>query len=455
MGEQDAFRQEALLGRADAVAATVQTLQRPRLCRWQPDDFGLIVIDEAHHARARSYLNVLDWFRGYWGLGLTATPDRGDERNIGGVFQTKCHEYPLRAAIREGWLVPIVAQPCAVQIDLKEIRLSGGDYNVGDLESRIGPKIEEIADGIRRDHDGRQTMAFTPDVGSALAMSQVLAQMGVPAEYVAGTGGAYGMAKAERRGKLAAYDRREFRVLVNCDLCVEGYDCPPIACVAIARPTRQRSRYAQMVGRGTRRWDEGGKRDLIVLDFDWQTDESSKDLCATVELFDDGSIDAEVLAVAAGIMREGRVREPERAIEEAEAVIRTRKTLAINLTGKTAQYAKYQFDPVGVGKILDITFRPKYDMDRRGDNPASDAQLGFLRGLGMQVPEGISKWGASKMLDKLQRRRSEGLAGVGQVKELLAAGVLPDLARVLTADQTAEKIRAIDSQRPKNQGSFF
>jgi superfamily II DNA or RNA helicase len=319
MADSDAFAQGAMLGQADVVVGSVQSLQGPRLWRWPRDAFGFIVTDECHRALAEMHRSVYDHFADCWHLGITATPDRGDDRNIGSLYKTKAYEYSMRAAIRDGWLAPIRTRTCKVEVDLRGVRMHGGDFSVGELVERVTPRVEELARAFLREIGDRPAVAFLPDVGTANLFAQVCTLLGVESEYVAGVGGEWGMSREEKVARLAAFNRGDFRVITCCDLLFEGWDCPKVAAVGICRPTRKRYRYTQMVGRGTRPHPASGKADCLVVDFDWETDPEAKDICAVVELFDDGSLDDETLAVAKQLARaQAEQRARDRAARPAD-----------------------------------------------------------------------------------------------------------------------------------------
>lgn len=464
MGQNNALEHVANFGMPEAVVGSVQTFQSDRLMRWPPTVFDYIIIDECHRALADSYTKILNWFHGYKLLGITATPKRGDERNLGARFSKKSYEYRLRRAIQEQWLVPIRTRTCPTSVNLRGCKMTGGDLSVGELEERIGPKIEQLARGFAKEIGARPSVAFLPDVGSAMAFAQVLCDLDVTARYVAGTGGNFGMGKVERNDNLEAFNAGEYQVIVCNELLVEGWDCPRVEAVGILRPTLQQYRYMQMVGRGTRPSPGTGKVDCLVIDFDWETDAEAKDLCTTVELFNDGSIDEEVFAVARGLAKERNADadiDPLEVIEEAERIVRTRQRFRIRLTGKEDQYAAWEHDPVGVAKLLDIKLNRKYDLDKQGTNPATKAQLGMLRGLGINAPEGLSKWGASKMIDKLLKRQTAGGSSAVQVQALLVNGVDADMARSMSFTDAKAAIVEIDTynkakpKSPTTQRSLF
>jgi superfamily II DNA/RNA helicase len=293
-------------------------------------------------------------------------------------------------------------------------------------------------------------------VGSAMAFAQVCTDLGTPARYVAGTGGTFGMTRAERKANLAAFNGGEFQVIVCCELLIEGWDCPKVECVGILRPTRQQYRYAQMVGRATRPSPDTGKADCLVVDFDWETDKDAKDLCSSVDLFNDGSLDEDVFAEAKRIAGERAIDvDPIDVLEEAEKIVRTRQRFRIVLTGNEARYSAIEYDPIGVSELLGIKLNRKYDFDKRGDNPATTGQLNFLKALGVTAPEGLSRWGASKMLDKLQKRQRDGKASARQVASLMSVGIPAMVARDMAADDAAFAIRETEILKPKTQQRLF
>lgn len=456
MGAQKSLEHEAVLGPVDVVIGSLQSLQDNRLMTHPTDEFGIIIIDECHRALGDSYSKILNWFRGYYLLGITATPKRADERNLGARFHEKVFDYPLREAIRQQWLVPIKTRECPVPIDLRGIRTTGGDFSIGELEERIGPNIEALARAFLREIGPRPFVFFTPDVGSAMTFAQVCDDLGVPTRYVAGTGGKYGMPRKEKIENLAALNEDEIQGVVCCEVLMEGWDMPKIEAVGIGRPTLQQYRYMQMVGRGTRPSKKTGKTDCLIVDFDWMTDHNLKDLCSTVDLFDDGSVDADVFPIAREIAAKSAVDvDPLEAIEEAERIIKTRSRLSIQITGREVQYKALEYDPVGVSKILDVKLNRKYDLDKKGGNPASEAQIRKLSSMGMVNPGELSKWGASKMIDKLMKRQKEGLASVSDVRVLLSAGVSPDIARVMTAANASSAINDLNKLATFTQGNLF
>ena len=256
------------------VVGSVQTLQRTaRLERFPQDYFGTIIIDEAHHAITDGYRRILDYFSGAKVLGVTATPDRGDMRNLGEVFDSLAFEYKLTDAIKEGYLCKIMAQTIPLQLDITSVTMSGGDYAVGDLGTALDPYLEQIAAEMARRCKSRKTVVFLPLIKTSQKFRDLLNTYGFRAAEVNGQ-------SADRRQVLADFDAGKYNVLCNSMLLTEGWDCPSVDCVVVLRPTKVRSLYSQMVGRGTRL--SPGKTDLLLLDFLWMTDKH--ELCRPADL---------------------------------------------------------------------------------------------------------------------------------------------------------------------------
>jgi superfamily II DNA or RNA helicase len=451
----------SVVGTPDVTVATVQSLQGDRLLEKSPDSYGLIIVDEAHRSHAANHRCVIDWFAGNK-LGITATPDRTDGRNLGVIYEKLTYHYKMRRAIADGCLVPIKTRRVLTQVDLREIRTVGKDFSASDLAARITPAIEGLCFNIASNIGHRQTVVFTPDVGSARNVASMLSQMGVPSRAVAGTGGKNGMPEKERAANIAAFEKNEYQVITCCDLLSEGYDCRQISCVVIAKPTLARWKYVQMVGRGTRICPEQGKTDLLVLDLDWQTDASSRDLCVPFMLFDDETDrfsmdlfkrrwadrkkscmdkdDLDLLAL---------LKDCEKKTENGTRVV-------VGYTGKFAEkWATVETDAIGVGKVINVKFKKRADFDTSRVPPATEAQVDALRRYGVKEGATLTKWGAGKLLTALARRHKHGQASYQQVHRLLIEGVNEEQARDLSradasrviADHLVEKETVAKTQK--------
>jgi superfamily II DNA or RNA helicase len=249
---------------AQYVVASVQTLRWPRLGTWPRDHFGLVVVDESQHAVAKGHRGITSYFESAKVLGVTATPDRLDKLALGEVFDSVAYEYPLPTAVADGWLTRVTAR----RIRLKEIDLNGvstraGDFATNELEARIGHEksLAAIRKAILEYSEGRKTLVYTPMVESACRLMQLLneARPGC-ARVVHGE-----TPQEERRETLRAHAAGEFQFVTSVGILTEGYDSPTVSCIAMARPTKSRALYAQILGRGMRLAE--GKSDCLVLDF--------------------------------------------------------------------------------------------------------------------------------------------------------------------------------------------
>lgn len=247
--------EESVYGKAHVVVTSVQTMCRPnRHQRFDPHEFGLVVIDEAHHSVAETYLRVMAHFfqnRDLKLLGVTATPDRADEEALGRVYESVAYEYGMCDAIRDGWLVPVQQQLIQVHgLDFSTVRTTAGDLNQGDLASIMEAEkmLHGVVDPTMQIAGDRKTLVFTTSVAHAERACEI-ANRHKPgcAEWVSGA-----TPIDERRDMLKRYSRGEFQFLFNCAIATEGFDEPGIEVVAMARPTKSRALYSQCIGRGTR-----------------------------------------------------------------------------------------------------------------------------------------------------------------------------------------------------------
>ena len=253
------------------TVASVQSLsQVSRLNKFPKDYFKTIVIDEAHHAMSDSYQRVLQHFDSAKVLGVTATPDRADQRNLGQFFECKAYEYTMRQAIKDGYLSPIKAQMIPLELNISNVGLSNGDYAVGEIGDALEPYLNQIVLEMLNYCKGRKTVVFLPLVKTSQKFCELLNLHGLRAAEVNGKSN-------DRKEVLEDFEKGEYDVLCNSMLLTEGWDCPAVDCVIVLRPTRVRSLYQQMVGRGMRLSPETGKKELLLLDFLWMTERH--DLC--------------------------------------------------------------------------------------------------------------------------------------------------------------------------------
>lgn len=192
------------------VVGSVQTMMREkRLQQFAPDEFDAIIVDEAHHALSDSYQTVLTHFDCADVLGVTATPDRADRRNMAEYFQSIAYEYSLPQAIKDGYLCPIKAQTVPLKLDLTGVRVTHGDFAAADVGTALDPYLYQIADEmIAAGCSERRTVVFLPLVATSKKFCRILNAKGLRAVEVNGE-------SADRAEMLAAFDAGEYDVLCN------------------------------------------------------------------------------------------------------------------------------------------------------------------------------------------------------------------------------------------------
>ena len=388
------------------VVGSVQTLQRTaRLERFPQDYFGTIIIDEAHHAITDGYRRILDYFSGAKVLGVTATPDRGDMRNLGEVFDSLAFEYKLTDAIKEGYLCKIMAQTIPLQLDITSVTMSGGDYAVGDLGTALDPYLEQIAAEMARRCKSRKTVVFLPLIKTSQKFRDLLNTYGFRAAEVNGQ-------SDDRRQVLADFDAGKYNVLCNSMLLTEGWDCPSVDCVVVLRPTKVRSLYSQMVGRGTRL--SPGKTDLLLLDFLWMTDKH--ELCRPADLVcEDRTVARQMTEHLA---ETGCPEDIEQAAVQAseDVVAQREEALAKQLEEQRRKKAKL-VDPLQYEMSIQAEdlagYVPAFGWEA---GPPSEQQTAALEKLGI-LPDAVESAGkAALLLDRLNKRRDEGLTTPKQIR---------------------------------------
>ena len=390
------------------VVGSVQTLQRTaRLERFPRDYFGTIIIDEAHHAITDGYRRILDYFGSAKVLGVTATPDRGDMRNLGEVFDSLAFEYKLTDAIKEGYLCRIMAQTIPLKLDISSVTMSGGDYAVGDLGTALDPYLEQIAAEMAQRCKGRKTVVFLPLIKTSQKFRDLLNSHGFRAAEVNGQ-------STDRKEVLADFDAGKYNVLCNSMLLTEGWDCPSVDCVVVLRPTKVRSLYSQMVGRGTRL--SPGKIDLLLLDFLWMTDKH--ELCRPADLVCEDR--AVARQMTENLAQTGCPEDiEEAAVQASEDVVTQREeALAKQLEEQRRKKARL-VDPLQYEMSIQAEdlagYVPAFGWEA---GPPSAEQTAALEKMGI-LPDAVESAGkASLLLDRLNKRRAEGLTTPKQIRVL-------------------------------------
>lgn len=395
------------------TVGSVQTLMREsRLNRFPQDYFGTIIVDEAHHCISDSYQRVLQYFGGANVLGVTATPDRGDMRNLGSYFESLAYEYTLPKAIREKYLCPIRAMTVPLKIDMSSVGIQAGDFKADEIGTALDPYLHSIAKEMTKYCHGRKTVVFLPLIKTSQKFRDILKENGFRAVEVNGN-------SEDRAEVLADFESGKYDVLCNSMLLTEGWDCPSVDCIIVLRPTKVRSLYCQMVGRGTRL--HNGKDHLLLLDFLWMTERH--ELCHPAALICENE---EVARKMTKNMEENAGTEMD--IEEAEqlaesdVVAQREEALAKQLQAMKQRKRKL-VDPLQYEMSIQaedlINYQPVFGMEC---GPASAAQKSRLERLGI-FPDEIENWGkAQRLIDKMSERISGGLTTPKQIRFLESRG---------------------------------
>lgn len=390
------------------VVGSVQTLQREkRLNQFPPEYFDTIVIDEAHHAISDGYQRVLQHFENANVLGVTATPDRGDMRNLGSYFDSLAYEYSLPEAIKSGYLSPIKALTIPLKLDLSNVKQQAGDFSTKDLGTALDPYLEQIAEEMKKQCLNRKTVVFLPLVKTSQKFRDILNQHGFKAAEVNGESG-------DREQVLKDYEEDKYNVLCNSMLLTEGWDCPSVDCVIVLRPTKVRALYSQMVGRGTRL--APGKKELLLLDFLWHTERH--ELCHPANLI--ATDEAVAKKMTENIEELGAPIDLEQAEQQAkeDVALEREESLAKQLSEMKRRKRKL-VDPLQFEMSIqasDLTdYVPSFGWQM---SPPTDKQVKALEKWGI-FPDEIENAGKAEMLiNRLVKRRDAGLSTPKQIRFL-------------------------------------
>ena len=395
------------------VVGSVQTLMREkRLEQFPPDYFGTIVIDEAHHAVSDSYRRILDHFSDAKVLGVTATPDRGDMRDLGAVFESLAYEYTLPRAIREGYLTPIQALTVPLTLDISGVSMQSGDFKASEIDTALDPYLEQIAGEMAQLCADRKTVVFLPLVKTSQKFRDILNASGFRAAEVNGE-------STDRAEVLADFDAGKYNVLCNSMLLTEGWDCPSVDCVVVLRPTKVRGLYCQMVGRGTRL--NPAKGNLLLLDFLWMTERH--ELCHPASLI----CESEEVArrMTENLAEEtGCPVDLEEAVQQAsEDVIAQREEALAKQLEEMRKRKRRLVDPLQYEMSIQAEdladYVPAFGWEVL---PPTAEQQEALSRAGI-LPDGVESAGKARLLlDRLAKRREEGLTTPKQIRFLEQRG---------------------------------
>lgn len=438
------------LGMLDVVVTTPQTYQGKRREMWGKDDFSLHIIDEAQHGVANQYLSIIDYHKSAKLLGMTATPYRLDGINLGNVFETKAFEYNIIEAIDDGYLVPVVSRTLEMEppIDMRKLNARAGDFDSNELEEIIQDNLGGICNAIRQTrYDGRglgdrYAIFFTPNVGSAESLAAALRSIGITAEFVS----CYCKNRTE---KVQNFKRGAYQVLVNAMILTEGADFPFVSCIGLLRPTKSTSLISQMIGRGTRlprgHALAGDKKDCLVLEF--STILGEHNIARTVDIFNDGSIDKDVIARANEIVNTGE-EDLKKAVEKAmdefgKKQAHEEEKMRLAIREREVKFRSMMNDPFAMAERMGIR---KIDRDKEV-KPSPKWLIDNLNRLKVPQPEKLGYEGGLAARDYLTRRMKKGLATHRQVAYLENLGIPKAKAKRMSIKAAKEAIDKIKNDR--------
>jgi superfamily II DNA or RNA helicase len=451
---------------APVLLASVQTMTSGRngsrrMHKFSPYNYGLVVVDEAHHGTAASYKAVLDYFKSNVDLkilGVTATPERSDEQALGQLFQSVAFDYSIRQAIHDGWLVPVQQQLVDIQsLDFSHVRTTAGDLNASDLSAVMESEsnLYGVCDATIRELGEKRAIMFTVSVKQAEMAANILNRYkaGV-ANYASG-----GTPKEDRRKIMRDFHEGRFQILVNCNLVSEGFDVPDAELLIQARPTKSKLLYQQQLGRIMRplpgtvdfesvhvdTLDAVTRRDAIAKSrkplatvMDFVGNAGRHKLVHAVDVLG-GKISERVRELAERELRKtGRPEPIDELVAEAERKedderLRAEAARKAKLTAR-ATYTMRTIDPFDA---FDIVAPPTRDWDRGKSLTTKQRELMRRQGID---PDALSYTAGKTLLNEMFRRWDAKLCSLKQANLLKKHGYD---TRELSREKASELIDAL------------
>ena len=458
--------EDSVFHRTPIVVASIQTMAR-RYKKFSPDEFSLVVVDEAHHAVSPSWRRVINYFllsKTTYILGLTATPDRADEQALGKVFDHCAFSYDIRDGINNGYLAPIrQTQVTCKALDFSKVRSNKGDLDEAQLAKVIEQEqaLHQIASPLAELTKGRRTVVFTLRVAQAKALAALLNRYH-KAEVSCVVDGK--MSTDDRKQTLKQFTAGEYQYCLNVGVLTEGWDDPGVEVIAMARPTKSRALYTQCIGRGTRTLPgvidgldtaeqrhaaiaASDKPSVEVIDF---TGNAGKHhLICTADILG-GDYDDEVVEATRKAMQDERdldvmelldrmdeeaakrkAAEEQRILDEYAMEQAYRNRYLDGVVAEADYYTQAQ-DAFG-HKQMTMQAEPVATMFV----PATERQVSFLVKNGVKDAASMSKREAGKLVGELKERFQQGLCTHKQRKLLNRYGYDGDR---MSMDEARKKI---------------
>lgn len=443
---------------ARIVVASCQTLAlKHRLEAFSRDHFELVVFDECHHAPSKTWRRPLEWFE-CRKLGVTATPDRHDEKALGQLFDSVAYTMDIAEGIEQGFLVPIRGRQVVVDsIDLSGIEKHRGDLVSGQLDEAMLRAVEGILHEMLRLEPARTGILFFPGTKSAQYAHTRLQALGKSSCYIDAR-----TPEAERRATVAAFRAGAFQYLCNCQIATEGFDAPSVSLIVMGRPTLSRALYAQMAGRGTRtlpgtidalqgRQETAARRaaiaasakpDLMLLDFVGNSGKHA--LICPADILG-GDFSAEEVERAKALAKTRPTEDQLVLLEVARAQLQAvAREVKARVSATSREFFPFQ--------VLHINQRElELTRQRWGAVAATAGQLEALKRAGLKSDEldRLDKAGASKLLAAIIKRRELGLASYKQLAVLSKFGVAEQRIHFTNATRAIDYLASVDWSRPR------
>jgi superfamily II DNA or RNA helicase len=444
--------------KSPVVVSSIQTQRSgngvKRWERFDPNEFSLLIIDEADLGVADSYLEMLKHYRQNPRLkvyGTTATADRHDKKSLGQIFESVCFNYGIVDAINEGWLVPIKQKYLNVEVDFSGVTYRLGDFDKGELRDLLaqGSTLEQIASDSIQYAGERRTLVFSDSVANAERLTEVFNRHTIgSARIVTGE-----TPKDERRKLFAEYRGGYFQYLVNVGVAGRGLDVPQVSCIVQARPTCSRPVYQQQIGRATRPvCDEinhlqlaadrkaaiaaSPKPNALICDL---VGNSTKHKLITAADILGGKFSDEVIAKADAAMQESNggcdvmeALEEAQRLHNAEIEAEAKRKGGLSLKKKSS--AK-DVDPFGIYPLQ----RPEID----NGSPMSDAQREKIDRWKIKASKNLTEAQADEIIGEVRSRARRGLLTLNQEVTLKRY-------RVDTKNMSYERAHTLMDQLAKN-----
>lgn len=425
--------------RAKVVVASKDTLHPKRLRKFNPADFDLLIVDEFHHAVSKSYRHIFDYFKDAKMIGVTATPERSDEKALGQVVDSVAYVYEILDAINDGWLVPVdVQSKFLVGLDFSKIKsTSAGDLNEKQLAEVMEheKQAQAIVDETVRVAKWRKTLLFAASVKAAEMICEITNRHKANSARCV-----FGETDTDVRKEIFKdYRAGRFQYLIGVGVMTEGWDEPTVEMIAMARPTESRALFSQMIGRGTRSLEgvvdncedspearklaiaRSRKGSILILDFEGNAGRHK--LITTANILG-GKYDDEVVAMAERKIRESSAPMPvAQALKVAEADLTREREIARRQ--KLIATATYETKTVDPFNMFDLAPKREREWDR-GKAP-SQAQIEYLVKNGVDTT-GMTKAVASQLIGEIIDRRKKGKCSYKQAKLLRKNGLDPNLS---------------------------